>query len=238
MTKKPAKKSAPKKAKAKRAKAKRAKAKRARKAAPPPRKLTALQDLFCREYIVDLNGTQAAIRAGFSAKTAHVQAHDLLKNPLVVARIDELRKERLDRLRLDADSLLMRLCEEADADIADLFDAAGALLPVHEWPAVWRKGLVAGIEVVSINAGNDEPVEEELEPQGHGGALKRSKKPPAQLAKIKLSDRLKRLELIGRHVNVQAWRDKKVHEVGDTLKDFVRQVQGNAIRPQVGGEGK
>ena len=59
-----------------------------------PRKLTPKQEMFCREYLVDLNGTQAAIRAGYSIKTAHPQAARALSNVTVQSRISQLKEDR------------------------------------------------------------------------------------------------------------------------------------------------
>lgn len=68
-------------------------------------------ELFCREYIVDYNGTQAAIRAGYSKKTAHVQASTLLKNPKVLTRVRELQKEQTERLVISQDWVIQQLVD-------------------------------------------------------------------------------------------------------------------------------
>ena len=68
-------------------------------------------ELFCQEYIVDFNGTQAAIRAGYSPKTARVQASQLLTNPNISARVRELQKERLDRLILNQDFVVLQIVD-------------------------------------------------------------------------------------------------------------------------------
>lgn len=179
--------------------------------------LSPLQRLFALEYIVDLNGTRAAIRAGYSQKTAAQQAHQLLQNPLVLAEIDAQKAARLKRIEMDADALLLRLFEEADADLADLFDPDGNLLPVKDWPAIWRKGLVAGIETEEILGAS----EEDGKPKPVLGFTR----------KIKLADRMKRLEAIGRHVNVQAWKDRKEVAADEPLRKLLEQISGNAIRP-------
>lgn len=205
-------------------------AKRAKKA--EPRKLTDKQGAFALEYVVDFNATRAAIAAGFSAKTAAVQGYQLLQNPLVAAEIGRLKAEQAERIKMDADSLLTRLLEEAHADMADLYDDDGALKPVREWPRIWRMGLVAGVEIEEEYDDEEEP--DEMEPQGHGGALRRPRKVRTaigRVAKVKLSDRVKRLELIGRHQNIQAWKDRKVLDVADPLKKLFEQIAGNAIRP-------
>lgn len=77
-------------------------------------KFTAKQQMFIDEYLVDLNGTQAAIRAGYSEKTAGVQASRLLANVNIRARIEELKKTRADRLNLDAYWVLKRLMDISD----------------------------------------------------------------------------------------------------------------------------
>ena len=59
-----------------------------------PRALTRKRERFCREYLVDLNATQAAIRAGYSRKTAKAQASALLAIPRVSQRVSELIEEQ------------------------------------------------------------------------------------------------------------------------------------------------
>lgn len=54
-------------------------------------KLTDKQEAFCREYLVDFNGTQAAIRAGYSQKTAYAVANENLKKPEIIERLSELK---------------------------------------------------------------------------------------------------------------------------------------------------
>lgn len=69
-------------------------------------KLTDKQEMFCREYLIDLNATQAAIRAGYSQKTANAQAGRLLVNVSIQNRIAELKEERNKRTGIDADWVL------------------------------------------------------------------------------------------------------------------------------------
>lgn len=75
---------------------------------------------FCQEYIVDENGTQAAIRAKYSAKTAAQQAYDLLRKPEIDIRIQELRQERSKRLQMTADDVLRHWRDIAMADPNEL----------------------------------------------------------------------------------------------------------------------
>lgn len=77
-------------------------------------KLTPKQDLFCQEYIKDLNGTQAYYRAGYKAKndnTARTQAHNLLMKPNIEAKINELKAQREKKLEIDAEWVLNEAIE-------------------------------------------------------------------------------------------------------------------------------
>ena len=73
------------------------------------RNLTAKQRRFCEEYLVDLNATQAAIRAGYSPKTARIQASQLMAKRHVRERIAELQEEASERTRLTTDRVLADL---------------------------------------------------------------------------------------------------------------------------------
>jgi phage terminase small subunit len=72
-------------------------------------KLTAKQQRFCDEYLIDLNATQAAIRAGYSAKTAAVIATENLRKPNIREYIDERMKEKEAALVADQDEVLRYL---------------------------------------------------------------------------------------------------------------------------------
>jgi len=154
------------------------------------KKLTAKQEAFVREYLIDLNATQAAIRAGYSATTAHSAGPRLLDNVDVATAIDEARNERATETRIDAAWVLKRLAAEAEADVADLYGDDGKLKPIRDWPKIWRQGLVSGIETEQLF-------------EGHGEDRERI----GTLRKIRLSDRVKRLELIGKHIGVKAFEE-------------------------------
>ena len=70
-------------------------------------KLTPKQDLFCTEYLIDLNATQAAIRAGYSKSSANNIGATNLAKPSISAKIQQLIKERSKRVEIDADWVLM-----------------------------------------------------------------------------------------------------------------------------------
>lgn len=149
--------------------------------------MTPKQAAFVREYLIDLNATQAAIRAGYSERTARSIGQENLTKPDIATAIAEAQANRSERTKIDADWLLTRLATESVADIADLYAEDGSVKPVKDWPLIWRQGLVAGIEVERIGEG------------------------AGTVTKIKISDRIKRLELIGKHIDVQAFKERVEH---------------------------
>lgn len=68
--------------------------------------LTPKQEMFCREYLVDLNASQAAIRAGYSQKTASRMGSENLSKPDIAKRIIELKTARNERVEINADYVL------------------------------------------------------------------------------------------------------------------------------------
>ncbi|TXH17841.1 MAG: terminase small subunit [Hyphomicrobiaceae bacterium] len=156
------------------------------------------QKLFVAEYVKDLNATQAAIRAGYSNKTAKQAGQRLLTFVDVKAEILAATKQKQEAAGVDAAWLLKRLATEAEADLADIYTESGMIKPVHEWPLIWRQGLVMGIDTL-----------EEKDEAGNVIGL---------VQKIKISDRVKRMELIGKHVDVQAFKDQIAQTGGITIK--------------------
>ena len=93
-------------------------------------KMTPKQQAFVNEYLIDLNATQAAIRAGYSTKTAEVIANQLLNKTLVRAAINKAQMQRADKTELNAEWVLNRLQLIADTcmkeDERGRIDSAGA----------------------------------------------------------------------------------------------------------------
>lgn len=91
------------------------------KARGPARDLTDMQERFCYEYIKDLNATQAATRAGYSAKTANEQGARLLVQVSVRSLIDKLLAEQRAKAKMTADEVLEELAKLARSNIKRLF---------------------------------------------------------------------------------------------------------------------
>jgi len=158
---------------------------------------------FVQEYLCDLNATQAAIRAGYSPRTAAAAASRLLSKVNVRSLVEKAAAARSERTQIDADWVLRRLQGEAEADMADLYDANGNLLPIRDWPMVFRKGLVVGVEVAAERDGRGDDATVTI------------------VRKIKLQDRTKTVELIGKHVTVGAFRERVEHSGTMTLEQMV-----------------
>ena len=172
--------------------------------------LNAQQLRFVQEYLVDLNATKAAVRAGYSEKTAYSQGQRLLKKVEVQEAIEEAQKVRAEKTETDAAFVLKRLVDEVSADLADLYDDNGSLKPVKQWPLIWRQGLVAGIETETLR-----PKGARGTGQWHGKAQdvheEEDTGEETVVTKLKLSDRVKRLELLGKHISVNAFREQVGH---------------------------
>lgn len=150
------------------------------------------QKMFVFEYIkdMDLNGTQAAIRAGYSVKTAQQIAYQLLQKTSVVEAIAEAKKERLKRLNVDADYVLNRLVQIDQMDVLDIMNDDLSLKPISSWPSIWRQ-YISGLDNM-----------EEFDGRGEDRSL------IGYLRKIKWPDKVKNLELLGKHIAIGAFKEK------------------------------
>ena len=148
--------------------------------------LTPKQQRFVEEYLIDLNATQAAIRSGYSEKTARQIGEQNLSKLDIQKAIQEALQERKERIQIDADYVLKRLVEIDQMDVLDIMDDQMKIRPVNEWPKVWRQ-YVVNLENLELSDGE--------------GCFK----------KIKWPDKVKNLELLGKHVSVGAFKDKIEH---------------------------
>ena len=148
--------------------------------------LTPKQQRFVEEYLIDLNATQAAIRAGYSEKTAQQMGSENLLKPVIAKAIQEAQNKRAEQTQIDSAYVLKRLVEIDQMDVLDIMDDQMKIRPVNEWPKVWRQ-YVVNLENLELSDGE--------------GCFK----------KIKWPDKVKNLELLGRHVSVGAFKDKVEH---------------------------
>jgi phage terminase small subunit len=145
---------------------------------------------FIREYLdpngANLNGTQAAIRAGYSAKTANEQAARLLAKASISDEIERQRARRTDRLQITADRVLKELALLGFSNMQDYIrvtEAGSALVDLSELD----RERAAAIQEITV--------EEYVE--GRGDDAERVRK-----TKFKLADKRGSLELLGKHLGV------------------------------------
>lgn len=117
--------------------------------------LTPKQERFAAEYLIDLNGTQAAIRAGYSPKTANEQAARLLTNVSVCKLIAERRKEHLANTGITAERVLQEVAGLAFFDVRRLVNSDGAPKSINELDDETARA-VQGIELQTIKNGETE----------------------------------------------------------------------------------
>lgn len=177
-----------------------------------------MQEAYAQEYTkCPENQTQAAINAGFSPNTAAVKASVMMRDERIKKRIAELMEERNKRLRVSADYVLLRLVEIDQMDVIDILNDDMSIKPVSEWPKVWRQYLT-GFDLADMFEGRGD--EKELV-----GILK----------KIKWPDKVKNLELIGKHVDVNAFKERL--EVSGTVTIADRMAKARRrVKEQAGGE--
>ena len=146
--------------------------------------LSKRQERFAREYVIDCNGTKAAIRAGYSESGASVQAVRLLADDNVLALVERLTNRKFAKLEISADHVLHELARLAFLDPRKFFDGDGNLKPIHELDDDTAAAL-AGLEVT-----------EEFTGSGESRALS------GYLKKIKIADKGINLERLGKHLRL------------------------------------
>ena len=159
------------------------------------------QKAFCHEYIKDLNGARAAIRAGYAKGSATVTASRLLVNDNVSQLVAKLIEKRMERCDVNADFVLNELVACWNAKVSDLFDDRGELLPISDWPDIWQK-MVSGLDVKKLYTGYGDEQEE-----------------TGRIIKIVSAKKERFLELIGKHVDVSAFEQRVNVTIEDKTAD-------------------
>lgn len=153
--------------------------------------LSPKQDLFCREYLVDLNATQAYIRAGYSPRGARQSAGRLLTNADIEARLRALMDERSERVGIKADDVLRELGRIGLFDIRKVVEWGGGdvrFVPSH----VIDDDTAAAIQEVKAEVMRSMPNEDDEDA------------PPMQVVKmsIKMASKVAALTKLGEHLGL------------------------------------
>jgi phage terminase small subunit len=134
---------------------------------------------FCQEYVIDLNGSAAAVRSGYSAKTAKEQASELLTRPNIKAKVAELQANMAERTQITADMVLKELWSVASSNVQDHI---GSLNQVTDISKIDRNKAAAISRVkVTTRSKGDEVI---------------------QTVETAFHDKVKALELCGRHLGI------------------------------------
>lgn len=167
-------------------------------------KLTDKQQLFVDEYLIDLNATQAAIRAGYSAKTADQQGSRLLANVKVKQAVAEKQAQRSKRTGVNQDRVVLELAKVAFAKMTDIVDSNGRIKEDAS------PDDLACIESIKYKESDNE----------YGGSVERE---------VKIASKLKALELLGKHLGM--WSDKfnVTVEKSEKLDDIIAQLGGEGL---------
>lgn len=148
-------------------------------------KLTDKQEMFCREYIIDLNASQAAIRAGYSKATAKEQASRLLTNVNISNRVMELKSNRSIDTGITANRVLEEYAKIAFFDIRESFDVDGGLIHIKQ------------LDDKSAGAISSIKSSEEWAEDGSG-----NKVIIGTLKEIKVFDKIRALQDLGKHLGL------------------------------------
>lgn len=168
------------------------------------------RELFAREYLKDLHGTNAALRAGYSPDSARTIASQLLAEPEVQARVAELSAARNAKLDLEARDILVELLRMLTTDIALALNADGSVKEIADIPIDLRRA-IASIEI-------EEKYERDLLKPGEELVEDppRDKLVTVRVKKIKFWSKEKAAELLGRHLVL--FKDQlKVEGLGDVV---------------------
>jgi phage terminase small subunit len=172
-------------------------------------KLSPMRQRFVNEYLKDLNATQAAIRAGYSEKTAYSQGQRLLKKVEVKAAVDAAIARRNKRLEVDQDKVIRELAKVALADIKDYLTYRTAITQV----GVDDEGKPIFDYAPIIELTPSEDVD--------GTVIQEVSLSQKGVFSFKLQDKLKALELLGRHLGLFTDNVNLSGEVGVKVVDDI-----------------
>lgn len=173
--------------------------------------MTAKQQRFCDEYLIDLNATQAAIRAGYKERYAHTNANKLLQNTTIIEYIQKKRADREQRTEVTQDMVLKELALIAFSNAAD-------------YAKVIEKEVtqsVEGVEVPVLDAEGNPVTYKTVEPILTDDLTEEQKKALAVIKKgrdgfeVKPYDKLRALEMLGRHLGM--WDKKSEKDIEEQI---------------------
>jgi phage terminase small subunit len=150
------------------------------------RGLSPKQQRFVEEYLIDLNATQAAIRAGYSEKTAQPASSRLLSNVMVQAAIQEAMRARSERTQITADSVLKELALVGFSSIGNVLDFSGQMVRLRAAKDISEEAqrALASMKVKRHVESNGDDAKE------------------VEILEFRMCDKISALEKLGRHLKL------------------------------------
>jgi phage terminase small subunit len=185
-------------------------------AAPTPKSLNPKQERFVVEYLVDLNASQAAIRAGYSVKAAKEQGHRLLTNAHIQKAVQEHRQRHQANAGLSIERVLKEAQRLAFFDIRKLVDKDGNPIPINQLDDD-TAAAIQGLELASERSRDEEGTE-------------------TTVRKYKVADKNSALERLFKHLGLFE-RDNKQSSGVEAMAAFVAELSARGSRlPTKGGQ--
>ncbi|AEE95769.1 terminase small subunit [Mahella australiensis] len=170
--------------------------------------MTKKQQRFVEEYLIDLNATQAAIRAGYSVNTANEQGARLLANVSISKAIEKALAERSKRTGVSQDRIICELAKIAFVNAADVINMDDAM--VRDDANREDTAAIASVKAKMVPTETGEIVERE----------------------VRMYDKLKALELLGKHLGM--FKDKVDVNLDINLADILKQAWGQKAEDKNG----
>ncbi|MCD7998984.1 MAG: terminase small subunit [Clostridiales bacterium] len=164
--------------------------------------MTQKQKRFIEEYLIDLNATQAAIRAGYSPDTAYSIGQENLNKPEIKTHIDRAMAERSKRTGVNAERVIQELAKIAFVNATEVIDPKTATVKEDALPED-----TAAIQSVKVKTFGEDGLERE----------------------IKMADKLKALELLGKHLGMYQNNLSVTVETSGKLDDIMSQIGGEGL---------
>lgn len=168
-------------------------------------KLTPKQKLFCKYYLISLNATDAAIKAGYSKKTANRIGTENLSKPVIREYLESQMKSKEQELDISVDRILRELASIAFLDISEFYNDDGTLKNIKQIDETARRA----IQSITTREEQGATVEDgEIKPQFFN------------VNNIKANDKLKALELLGKYHSI--FKDKVEHSFDEKIENWLR----------------
>ena len=170
------------------------------------KKLEVKQKMFCQEYLLDLNATRAAARAGYSKKTVNVKGHQLLSKPHIQKHIQELMDKRSKETGIEANRVVAELAKLAFSDLTDIVKVDGNVITLKSIDVLTPAQRASISEISNTNAG----------------------------LRVKMHSKIQALELLGKHLKLFTERHEHLGENSrpvpiTVVKEYVKEEVGVKI---------